>query len=386
MAGRAIILEVKKGVCTVMTPEGQFLRVKMRGDFRPGQEITLPEGRRGYSRLALLAASLILLLAATALWKVLLPPAVAAYVSLEINPAIELALDGKNVVRGVRPLDSGGEELAAGLKLVGLPLEGAVDRVITAAVNKNMIVFEDGVVVSTVTPADNLADPSGLDLLIRNTVEGSLKSRGIGARVLVGHASAEIREKAVRAGIPTGRYMLYLDAARKGVSVEPEALKKKNLVSIEREIKIKLGDVLEVNAGGRGTDSGPRRDGTRAGDGREHDRVVVETGRDQGRDSNPAGSAPGPAGQPGEGQEGVGKAVEEKKDEKDIKDIREDKKNTEDKKDTKESEARGRGLEKSGLQQTGMPRDPGGKEHGQRPPAARGTDQGREGGGGLSRP
>lgn len=342
MAGRAIVLEVKKGVCTVVTADGEFLRVRVRGDFSPGQEMLLPQTRRRINRLVLLAASLLLFFAATILWKDLLTPAVAAYVSLEMNPAVELALDGKNVVRGVRPLDGSGEELAVGLKLTGLPLEEAVDKIISTAVGKKIIPAEGIVVVSAVTPAGELADPSSLDLLVRNTVESSLRSMGISARVLVGRASEEARGEAGRAGISTGRYMLYREAARKGVPVEAEDFRKKSIVSIEKEKKIKIRGTLEVETENQSPAIyGPLRvrGNGRIEDGRGGDRVKDDPGRarDSAREEfrpvqTPAGDSrpsqdqpvqpvqPVRPGQPGEDQREKAKDGKDHKDNKDNKD------------------------------------------------------------------
>ncbi|MCL6612282.1 MAG: anti-sigma factor domain-containing protein [Peptococcaceae bacterium] len=248
MTGRAIVLEVKNGSCTVVTADGEFRKLKIRGDYRPGQEITLPEARRRVNRLALLAASLTLFLAATALWRVMMPPAIAAYVTLELDSAVELAVDGDNVVRGVRLLEGGGQDLAAGLDLTGMPLDQAVEKIVTEAVGKNIITEDNSVVLSTVTPVKD-PDPSGLDSLVRKTVESSLKSRGIDGRVLMGRASPEIREKAGSQGFPTGRYMLYLDAAKTGEPVDPEDFKKKKITSIEKDRKIKVRENLRVETG-----------------------------------------------------------------------------------------------------------------------------------------
>ena len=244
MTARAIVMENKNGSCTVVTDEGEFRSI--RGHFTPGQVISLPENRWKVNRMALMVASLLLLLAVSAVWKTMLPPAVASYVTLDLNPAVELALDSDNRVLGVRPLN-GDEPLTEGLELTGIPLETAVDRIIKNAVSKKVLSSEGDVVVSTVT-LENNKDLTKLNLLVRKTVENSLKSKGVSARVLVGQASPEARKKADSMGISTGRYLLYQDAAKKGLTVKPEDLKKKNITTIEKDRKIKIKDDLRVEA------------------------------------------------------------------------------------------------------------------------------------------
>lgn len=246
MIVRAVVLEVKKGTCTVITSQGEFRIVKMRGDFRPGQEIVLPESRWRINRLALVAACLLLFFFATAMWQSLVAPAVAAYVTLEVNPAVELALDRENVVVGIRSLDEGGKDLVSGLNLKGMPVEKAVDKIITEALNRNLLKDpDDSTVVFTVTPAGDF-NPSPVEQRIRDSAEASLRVHGVGARILVGSASLEIREKAEKAGISTGRFMLFQDAAKKGFTVGPQDFKGKSIPNIEREQKIKVKDALEV--------------------------------------------------------------------------------------------------------------------------------------------
>lgn len=246
MTLRAVVLEVQKGTCTVVTSEGEFRRVKMRGDLRPGQEITLPETRWRINRMALVAACLLLFFFATTMWQSLVPPAVAAYVSLEVNPAVELALDRENTVVGIRSLDEGGQDLVSGLDLKGLPVEKAVDRIIAEALNRNFIKDpDDSAVVVTVTPAGDY-NTTTVERLVKDSAETSLRVHGVSARIMMGSASLDIREKAENAGISTGRFMLFQDAAKKGFNVGPQDFKGKSIPKIEREQKIKVKDALEV--------------------------------------------------------------------------------------------------------------------------------------------
>lgn len=243
MKGRAVILEIKNGVCTVLTDQGDFRKIRLKGNLLPGQLVTLPESRWRAGRVLLVAAVLLVFLFSTVLWKGLVSPAVAAYVSLEVNPAVELGLDKDGVVREIRPLDPSGGDLTAGLELKGVPLAQAVESIISEAVKRQYISFGEGnTVVSTVTPVGDF-NPSELDRQVRETVETSLRGQGVTARVLVGQASAEIRDKAGKEGISTGRYMLFLEASEKGIQVDPEDFRSKKIYSIEKDRKIKFQDL-----------------------------------------------------------------------------------------------------------------------------------------------
>ncbi|MCL6477198.1 MAG: anti-sigma factor domain-containing protein [Peptococcaceae bacterium] len=249
MTGRAVVLEVKGGTCTVLTAEGEFRRLKLRGNYRPGQEITIPDAGWRSSRVALVAACLLLFFLATALWRAVMVPAVASYVSLDINPSVELALDDKNIVCGVKPLDEDGKELISGLELNGLTLENTLDQIITTAIDKNYIQPEDeNIILFTVIPVDG-RDPAPVDNLVKESINAPLKLKKVQAQVVVGNATPEIREEAEKAGISPGRYMLFQSVAKKDVSIKPEEFRGKSIDSIEKEHKIKIKDTIEKDWG-----------------------------------------------------------------------------------------------------------------------------------------
>ncbi|MFZ5631363.1 MAG: anti-sigma factor domain-containing protein [Bacillota bacterium] len=288
MTGRAVVMEVKDGTCTVLTAEGEFRRLKLRGNYRPGQEITIPDAGWRVSRVVLMAACLLLFFVTTALWRTLLVPAVASYVSLDINPSVELALDEENVVCGVKPLDDDGKELVSGLKLSGATLENALDQIITAAIGKNYIQpEEENIILFTVTPVGN-RDPSPVDLLVRESIDAPLKQKKVKAQVVVGDASPEIREMAEKAGVSTGRYMLFQNAVKKGMNIEPEDFRRKSIYSIEKDHKIKIKDAIEAESGERKRDKKDWFPGSPGG--RPLDEHKPRQGDDEGRDRDIRGS------------------------------------------------------------------------------------------------
>lgn len=246
MKERALVLEIKKKTCLVMTEDGDFREAALQPGINPGQEIMIPVKRRFvYLKPWLVAASLVVMLAAAGMYRDWLSPAVAAYVSLDINPSVELALDRNLIVTGAEGLDQGGEKLLHEVKVKGMPLDTAVDKLLAAAINDNYISEgKENIILTTVTVKGNQSRPVDGDKLMQ-AIERPLKKAQIRAEVVVGNAPPEIRDSAHNQGLSTGRYLMYLEAEREGKTVRPEQFRVNSISSIEKENDIDLHKIMD---------------------------------------------------------------------------------------------------------------------------------------------
>ncbi|MHB8157854.1 MAG: anti-sigma factor domain-containing protein [Desulfocucumaceae bacterium] len=244
MKQKAVVLDIKNKYCTVLTADGDFRKIKMRGNIRPGQEILLPDSGVELNKYAL-AACLVLFLITAGLMQSWMSPAVAAYVCLDINPSVEMSLDNKSIVRGIRALNDDGRELIAGLDIKGKGVQQAVESVIDAAVAKKYILPEgESVVMSAITPVGG-GSSGGVGQLVEESIKASLQNNKISAEVAVGNVSQELRDEAEKAGLSAGRYVLYLGSRERGVNVSPSDFKNKSIKAIEKDQKIKVKDILQ---------------------------------------------------------------------------------------------------------------------------------------------
>lgn len=248
MKERALVLEVKKRTCIVLTEDGNFRETLLIPGIHPGQEILIPVKRRfAYLKPLLVAASLVIMLAAAGMYRNWLSPAVAAYVSLDINPSVELALDKNSIVRGAEGLEPEGDKLLSGVKVEGLPLGTAVDKLLEAAINEKYISEEkDNIILTTVTVKPDQKQTVSKDKLVK-AIEAPLQKANIKAQVVVGNVSPEIRDGARQKQMSTGRYLMYLEAGSKGGSVSPEQFRAGSIRSIEKDAKIDLREIMDKN-------------------------------------------------------------------------------------------------------------------------------------------
>ncbi|MDI6895429.1 MAG: anti-sigma factor domain-containing protein [Bacillota bacterium] len=332
---RGIVLEIEGKMATVLTPDGRFLRMRVpREGWRPGEEVTWERGRAGYLRPALALACVLLML--------LLPGGLAyqhywalgpvvAYVSVDINPSLELGIDARERVCMARALNADGEKLLTGLPYRRRTLDRVLSDLTVRAVEHGYLSGDrPGAVLVTVTPAgqstpsgsaappvtaggapspgtgpapspgaggapDGAGGPgqagapgvsrpapkpsrSGLPSLDPARVKDEavmvtarlLHERGLPSLVKGLAAGPEVRDEAARLDISPGRLALYLAAREAGIEVTLDQLRKGPVAQVLRQawdIQVKKARSQGPSAEGEGEPGGAGLEPEAAGQG-----------------------------------------------------------------------------------------------------------------------
>lgn len=338
---RALLLETSRGRGVALTPDGRFLSVRCGLLDEEGQEILLgrhgavedrfgPDVRRRPVRTVWglrpgLAAAMALvvcfaLLSPLAVGRVLASGKPVAYVSLDINPSVEFAVNRWDRVVTGRPLNSDGEELLASFRWRGRLLDDVVFDAGAAATSLGFLGGGAGEVVLAVVPAGPGAGvPPGLNRQLED-IRARLADRlggdgsGVTVETLVADA-ATVRGQAEKLGLSVGRYALLLVAQENGLNLHPadlehgvgraildagghpgEILRKAHE---ERKLSKLAEKFKERNGLGNG---GDESDGAAPGNGQGSAPAPGESGgqaRDQGQDHGRNGDSVGPSGHDG---------------------------------------------------------------------------------------
>lgn len=135
MKRKGVVVEIApKNRVIVMTPDGEFVKVPFKKDVHVGQEIRYVPGK---GRLNLMKAGLVatFCLALWGAWPVLtgyfaVPKSTAAYViTMDVNPSLELRIDGQQQVLDAAGLNQDGRDLLARLSIVGDDLRRALLKI-----------------------------------------------------------------------------------------------------------------------------------------------------------------------------------------------------------------------------------------------------------------
>ncbi|MEQ8237153.1 MAG: hypothetical protein ABRQ23_10260 [Syntrophomonadaceae bacterium] len=243
LKNRGLVTKILADNCIVLTPEGTYHRIPLPSrDIRVGTEICYSRSR--FSAIShkpwLLAASLLLFFMGYPLWNQAMLPQAAAYVSLDMIPSLEMAVDDQMQVIGVRCYNDDATDLVKTLDLKGKGLSDALTAVIDQAVAQNYVsAGQDNLMISTVSPSGN--DNHSVDATaLYQVVEKSIVANGYGGQVKIYGTSPEMRKAAEDREISVGKYLIYEQLISSGEQVSIEEINRKSVPELAANYKLDL--------------------------------------------------------------------------------------------------------------------------------------------------
>jgi hypothetical protein len=174
-----------------------------------------------------------------------------SYVSISINPDVELAVNSYNVVEEVISINEDADIITSDLKLVGKNIDDATESIVDAAIETGYIdeYSDENTVVVTATNEDDDVR-SELEDAVMKTLNNRLQEKNIYAVVVANGVNDTIKEEAVYYDVSNGK-MLLIDRA---VAINPD-LSKEDLATLSiKDIQSKIHDYVrerheEMNLG-----------------------------------------------------------------------------------------------------------------------------------------
>jgi len=211
---KGTVLEINSDTALVMTSKCDFVEIYHQDGLEPGQEIVFSRwdvvrqgkrtGRLTFALVACLALFLICVPVYISFFTGTAGAAVA-YVSLDINPSLELAVNDKYKVLEATALNQDGDKLLQGASVHGKPIAEAVKDLIKAAEEMHYL-SPDGQeqVLLCLAPAESLKQNAELLSNIGNELAVLEKLKTTTKIKIVGTTDIQHRE-AQQAGMSAGR-------------------------------------------------------------------------------------------------------------------------------------------------------------------------------------
>ncbi len=205
---KGIVLEKKDGHAVLVDKQGKFYKVKDKNDIIVGTEYE----RSMFLRLnkgLVFKVSALMIAATLGIFGYNAYALPNAYVSLDINPSVELATNSFGTVIDVNPLNEDGEKLSEGLTLEGQKVEDALQNLIEEAKTEGYLDESlDNAVAVTVSTDD---EAKGEDILqsAEEAVKSELENQNLeDTEIIAENINTERHKEAERLGISPGKMLL----------------------------------------------------------------------------------------------------------------------------------------------------------------------------------
>ncbi|WP_316568302.1 anti-sigma factor domain-containing protein [Neobacillus sp. YIM B06451] len=223
-----IILEMDESFLTLLTPEGEFLRARRKGKvYSIGQEITFEpatqshrEKRNAIAKLAgmkkvWMSAAAALIIMASVIFPLNSSNQVYAYMSIDVNPSIELGVNEKMQVLRMDGYNDEGKKIVSRLKdWKKEDVSEVAEKILSEIGRQGYFAKTNKVIISTVKTGEK---EEKADLRLKETVkEISDAAKRDKHDVTIVSASARELKEARKQGKTTGNY-------KAGVSAEQQA-------------------------------------------------------------------------------------------------------------------------------------------------------------------
>ncbi|MHB9143952.1 MAG: anti-sigma-I factor RsgI family protein [Symbiobacteriia bacterium] len=145
-----------------------------------------------------------------------LPPQGQAMVAIDINPSLELMVDGRSRVTAATPRNDDARRVLADLALRGLPLETATDRILERVIALGYLApGKDNVILASVVPIRGGGTPDAGAL--QQSMAAHLQTAGLKGYVSARIVAAPVRGEARQAGLSVNQELVRQALVQQGI-------------------------------------------------------------------------------------------------------------------------------------------------------------------------
>jgi hypothetical protein len=235
-----------KGV--VMTDSGEFINVLLLNQpFQLGQEVeaVVWQQRKQFKYLITVAAVILMVLLIPGYHSYYTNQALA-FVALDINPSIELAIDKDMKIIKAKGLNTEGKKIVSEVKVTKIPLYQALPILVDQAITDGYLEFgHDNVVLSTVTITEGSDAIKIEETKLQQAISKPIQDHQIEARVVIEQSGNVERQEAKKAGLSAGKYLIYKEAQKQGISVTVDEVRSQGIYQLEQKKKVKVDQMLK---------------------------------------------------------------------------------------------------------------------------------------------
>lgn len=250
MKEKGMIVKIKGPTCVILTRDGVYKKVPLAGrsNARVGSEIEFTSGNWfDYLKPAMMVASLLIIVLGASLFHSLTTPEAFAYVSLDINPSLELAVSSDFKVLGVCPVNGDAEKILAGLDLKGLDLYTCINTILAKSAQEGYLKpGQKNYVLSTITVNENAVTDTDTQTQAQVNYEAftenlskAVTSDNVDIELMILSSDQSTRTEAKKQGLSTGKLAFMKGTAESGEKITVDQVKESSVTELVNVYKIK---------------------------------------------------------------------------------------------------------------------------------------------------
>lgn len=233
---KAVVVEKKDGKAIVVDSKGKFHKIKDSNDLIIGQEYERGMTFKIHRRL--IAAGVSLAIVATLGTTGYAYTVPVDYVTLDINPSVELGVNMFGTVVDVNNLNEDGTNLTENLDLKGDTVDEALTDLVKEATNQGYLTEENNNSVMVTVATKDEDDASDLQKLAEDAVTKELDNENLtNTEVIAQTVTKERQQEAKMMGISPGKVLLIQKLQAFNSEVKLEDYANKPVKEIMKEIK-----------------------------------------------------------------------------------------------------------------------------------------------------
>lgn len=240
---KGIVAETDKKSCILITPEGEFLKMNHHGKvLRIGEEIELPKASRKWVKTVAAVAAVFLLSLIIPLYGVLNAYAQpVAYVSLDINPSLELGVNQYGTVVDIRAFNQDGVKLLDSTRTQKIGVYQALQNLINQAVKLGYVASNrPNLIVVVFTKGGKFSFSSHqLDALIKDRVTAA----HVQAQYLILSTSMSMHAQAASQKASLGKFIIFQTAQKQGIDIHLTELQNDGIYSALKAHGLQITDL-----------------------------------------------------------------------------------------------------------------------------------------------
>ncbi|GGG77144.1 anti-sigma-I factor RsgI family protein [Paenibacillus radicis (ex Gao et al. 2016)] len=251
---RGVVMQVNGKQAVLMTADGRFVSIPLKEKVQIGEEILFeantgagtgvaahkPRRKRSYWYAGAAAAIILLILPILFFVQSDSHP-VVAYVSMDINPSIEIGVDAKKKVWELRALNEDGNKIIENIAFKGKPIEQVADSIMQNIAGAHYLSGSEKDIVITsllLNPSVGPDFEAALALQVDQAIKRMISQLTLDTKTTITALSipVELRDEAAINGISSGKMAVYLMAKAEGYAIPIESLKQQSIDKVTEPI------------------------------------------------------------------------------------------------------------------------------------------------------